>query len=109
MRQGNGQATPGADRQLPRDERGPPAAQLGCAVVVREDRALVGDPVDIRRAVAHRPRLQALRFHNPMSSPHTTTMFGRVPGGVAIALIVQQHPERPQPKARTYDTLCVNP
>ncbi|MNN50694.1 hypothetical protein D3C81_1652930 [compost metagenome] len=43
----------GADRQLPGNEGGAAGGAAGLAVVVAEDRAFLGDAVDVRCAVAH--------------------------------------------------------
>jgi len=45
----------GPDRRLAGDERGPACRAALLAVPVGEQRALVGDAVDIRRLVAHHP------------------------------------------------------
>ena len=44
---------PGADRRLAGDEGGAPGGAALLAVPVGEERALLGDPVDVGRAVAH--------------------------------------------------------
>jgi len=43
----------GADRRLPRDERRAAGGAALLAVEVREVRALLGDAIDVGRAVAH--------------------------------------------------------
>src|SRR4029434_292428 len=46
-------AQTGAKYALPRNERGAPRRTALLAVVVRKDHAFVGDPIDVRRPVAH--------------------------------------------------------
>ena len=44
---------PGADRRLTGDERRPARRAALLSVEVGEQRAFLGDPIDIRRAVSH--------------------------------------------------------
>ena len=58
-------AEPGAERALTGDERRPPGGAALLAVGVGEAHPLVGDPVDVRRPVAHQPVAVAAQVRDP--------------------------------------------
>ena len=77
-------AEPGAEDALAGDERRAPGGAALLAVGVGEAHPLVGDPVDVRRAVAHQPVAVAAEVRDPdvVAPDHEDVRLVR-PSGVA--------------------------
>ncbi len=66
----------GADGRLPGDERRATGGAALLAIPVGEQRAFLGDAVDVRRLVAHHAHVVGAEVELPMSSPQMIENVG---------------------------------